>query len=203
MGDPRAAWRVVERFEEALCEYTGAPLCVATDSCTNALRLCFERLQAEMSGTLVLPSRTYVGVWRAAMSAGFAVRVAFNDPAWRGEYAIEPTRIVDAARWLRRDMYKPNTWTCLSFHATKHLPIGRGGAILCDNPEDAEWFRRARYDGRDQTKSIMEQTEFQFGIHCYLPPEAAARGLLLMTALKDDNDPLPGVYPDLSRVRFT
>lgn len=74
---------------------------------------------------------------------------------------------------------------------------------MCDSAEDAEWFRRARYDGRDQKRPIMEQTEFQWGIHCYMPPEAAARGLLLMTNLKDDNDPLPGIYPDLSQVTFS
>jgi dTDP-4-amino-4,6-dideoxygalactose transaminase len=129
--------------------------------------------------------------------------VKFTPQAWLGEYQILGTPIVDAARWLRRGMHQPGTWTCLSFHATKHLPIGRGGAILCDDRGDAEWFRRARYDGRDQTKPIMEQTEFQFGVQCYMEPAAAARGLLLMTALKDENDPIPGVFPDLSKVLFT
>ncbi len=201
MNDPRRAWRVVERFEEALCEYTAAPFCVAVDSCTNALHLCFRRIHPtlEVEG-IYLPNFTYVGVAQAARNAGFMIE--FTNHAWIGEYRILGTNIVDAARWLRRGMYQPGTWTCLSFHATKHLPIGRGGAILCDNAEDAEWFRRARYDGRDQTKPLMEQTEFQFGIHCYMPPEAAARGLLLMSALKDENEPLPGIYPDLAKVRF-
>jgi len=202
----REAWRVVEDFERALCEYTGATHCVATDSCTNALYLCFERgaLVAEMK-TACLPRYTYVGVVQAALRAGLEIEWIWGTDAWVGEYKI-PTHkgwIVDAARWLRRGMYKPETWTCLSFHATKHLPIGRGGAILCDNAQDAEWFRRARYDGRDQTKPILEQDAFQFGVQCYLEPEKAARGLLLMTALKDDNEPLPGVYPDLSQVRWT
>lgn len=149
----------------------------------------------------MLPSRTYVGVARAAINAGCEVEWDYGP--WLGEYDIPPLGIIDAARWLRSEMYEFNTLTCLSFHAFKHLPIGRGGAILCDDEDDAEWFRRARYDGRDQTKPIMEQTTFQWGIHCYMPPEAAARGLLLMNNLKDDNDPLPGIYPDLSKVRFT
>jgi dTDP-4-amino-4,6-dideoxygalactose transaminase len=201
MTDPRSAWRVVEEFEAALCAYTGAPFCVATDSCTNALYLCFVRLHTPYSVPFVdLPKRTYVGVARAWLNAGGSLR--WSDEEWIGEYMIADT-IVDAARWLRRGMYQPETWTCLSFHATKHLPIGRGGAILCDHADDAEWFRRARYDGRDQVKPIMEQTEFQWGIHAYMPPEAASRGLLLMSGLKDYNDPLPGIYPDLSKVKFT
>lgn len=203
--DPRAAWRVVEAFEAALSEYTGAPHVVATDSCTNALHLCFKRLFQRTdlfdAEGIQLPTHTYVGVPQAARRAGFMVE--FVEQPWVGEYRIKNTPIVDAARWLRRDMHAPGAWICLSFHFTKHLPIGRGGAILCDNAGDAEWFRRARYDGRDQTKPIMEQAEFQFGIHAYMTPELAARGLLLMTNLPDHNDPLPGVYPDLSKVKFT
>lgn len=207
--NPREAWEVVERFERALCEYTGAPHAVAVDSCTNALYLCFVRARSFFSAypDIELPKRTYVGVARAALNAGFRVRwwVAQDHAQWWvGEYQINagPATIIDAARWLRRGMYERDTWTCLSFHFSKHLPIGRGGAILCDSEDDAEWFRRARYDGRDPRKPIMETPEFTFGIHAYMPPEAAARGLLLMTNLKDDNEPLPGVYPDLSKVTF-
>lgn len=201
--DPRAAWEVVERFERAIAEYAAAPYAVAIDSCTNALYLCFRRRwMTEASGHIRIPRFTYVGVVRAAINAGHEVQVGFDADGWVGEYEIHPLRIVDAARWLRRGMYREQTLTCLSFHAFKHLPIGRGGAILCDDEDDAEWFRRAAYDGRDRTKPIMEQTEFQFGIHCYMPPESAARGLLLMTNLKDENEPLPGLYPDLSKVSF-
>jgi dTDP-4-amino-4,6-dideoxygalactose transaminase len=200
---PRA-WRVVEEFERAIAEYAGAPHAVAVDSCTNALYLCFKRLSRwasfEPEG-LTLPKYTYVGVAQAARNVGFMVD--FDDVEWTGEYSVPGTPIVDAARWLRRGMYKPETWTCLSFQASKHLPIGRGGAILCDDEEDAMWFRRARHDGRAPGEDIFKMTEFQFGIHCYMPPPDAARGLWLMASLPDDNAPLPGTYPDLSKVRFT
>lgn len=207
MFDPRSAWKVVEEFEQHLCEYTGAKHAVAVDSCTNALRLCFERWKRRFPDEkfVNVPKHTYVGVPQAAMRAGLEVR--FVDWKWSdtGMYYIWPSRVIDSARLLKRGMYtaQMGAWMCLSFHAFKHLPIGRGGAILCDDEDDAEWFRRARYDGRDQTKPIMGQTEFQFGIHCYMPPEAAARGLLLMNNLADHNEPLPGTYPDLSKVRFT
>src|SRR5262245_28032542 len=104
-----------------------------------------------------LPKRTYIGVVQAARRANY--EVSFVDLSWSGDYpcGIGAHIIWDSARWLRRGMYKPGRWMCLSFHATKHLPIGRGGAILCDDAEDAEWFRRARYDGRDQGRPIMDQ----------------------------------------------
>lgn len=204
MAIDRSAWLVVDAFEAKLAEYCGAPFAITTDSCTNALYLCFQRLMRRMDllepEGLELPRFTYVGVPRAAMNAGFMVD--FIDQPWVGEYQINGTPIVDAARWLRRGMHVTGRWACLSFQASKHLPIGRGGAILCDNEEDARWFRRARLDGRDQNRNIMNQTEFQWGFHCYLTPDAAARGLWLMSALKDHNEPLPGLYPDLSLVRF-
>lgn len=202
----RRAFHVVDEFELRMADYCEAPFCVSTDSCTNALYLCFVLLfrgkggQFEPEG-IYLPNFTYVGVAQAARNAGFLVE--FTPQSWLGEYRILGTPIVDAARWLRRDMYRSGTWTCLSFQATKHLPIGRGGAILCDSKEDADWFRRARFDGRDQLTSIFDQQEFGFGAHCYLTPPDAARGLWLLSNLPDYNEPLPGVYPDLSKARFT
>ena len=205
MAVERSAFIVVDEFERRLCEYAGAPHCITTDSCTNALHLCFQRLWRRKEPTfepegVYIPNFTYVGVAQAARNAGLMVE--FTPQSWIGEYQIIGTPIVDAARWLRRGMYRPKTWTCLSFQATKHLPIGRGGAILCDDEEDAAWFRRARFDGRDCHTDIMDQSDFQWGIHCYMTPPDAARGLWLMNGLKDNNDPLPGVYPDLSKVRF-
>lgn len=180
-----------------MAEYAGAPFCVSVDSCTNALYLCFERVREVYEDRLiVLPKKTYVGVAQAARNAGLDIE--FQDINWTGEYQIHPTKIVDAARWLRRGMYAPETMTCLSFQATKHLPIGRGGAILCDEPSDAEWFRRARFDGRDTRSSLWDQKDFGWGIHAYMPPDAAARGLWLLGGLMDFNVPIPGEYPDLS-----
>ena len=211
MAVDRSAFEVVDLFEKKMAEYCGAPFCVTTDSCTNALFLCFKREATPRvpHGRQVrrarLPNKTYVGVVQAARCAG--LEVDFWDDDWVGEYWIPCTRVVDSARWLRRGMYSPRYTTeslliCLSFQATKHLPIGRGGAILCDNENDAEWFRRARFDGRDQNVSLFDQEEFGFGAHCYMPPDAAARGLWLMNGLKDHNEPLPAEYPDLSKKRW-
>ena len=200
----RTAFLVVDEFERRLCEYTGAPFCVTTDSCTNALYLCFVRWIRRFPNEKKLncPAFTYVGVVRAMLNAGLEPQFHTNRWWECGQYSFFPAEIIDSARLLKRGMYKHGTWTCLSFQATKHLPIGRGGAILCTKQEDADWFRRARFDGRDQNVSLFDQEEFGFGVHCYLPPDAAARGLWLMGALKGDNKPLPAEYPDLSKVKF-
>jgi dTDP-4-amino-4,6-dideoxygalactose transaminase len=188
----------VDEFEKALADYCGAPYAIAVDSCTNALALCFMRMHPliEREG-IYLPKYTYVGVVQAARNAGFMVD--FHDQEWDGEYMIAGTGIVDAARWLRANMYQAGTLTCLSFQATKHLPIGRGGAILCDDEDEAKWFKRARFDGRDQHSDVFEQQGFGWGLHCYMTPPEAARGLWLLQSLPKDNKPLPGIYPDLSK----
>jgi hypothetical protein len=110
---------------------------------------------------------------------------------------IRPLGIIDAARRFTSGMYVPSSLMCLSFQATKHLPIGRGGAILCEE-EDAKWLRKARFDGRDQDTSLYEQEHFPEGWHMYLPPDAAARGLWLMGGIAKDNPDQKALYPDLS-----
>lgn len=212
---PRRAYRVVDDFERELEHYTGAPHAVAVDSCTNALLLAlvyerrryreaaFAQTGLEVEPVVVLPRRTYVGVLQAARNAGW--RVGWTDAAWRGSYRLEPTRVVDSARDLRRGMYEPGSLTCLSFHAAKQLPLGRGGAILTDDAAAAEWFRAARMDGRPPGSPIGE-TVFP-GFHCPLPPDTAARGLWVLSRWVDSGfvpAPLPDdPYPDLSTLGET
>lgn len=201
MAVNRAAWEVVDRFEQALCEYTGAPHCVTVDSCTNALFLAFRLRKIQTQAHhLVLPKHTYAGVAQAAFNAGYEVK--FLEQPWEGQYLIYPIKVVDAARRFTSGMFVPGTLQCLSFQATKILPIGRGGAILCDDDEDAKWLRRARFDGREQDVSLYDQQEFQEGYHMYLPPDYAARGLWLMGGIKEHNPDQVAEYPDLSKKRW-
>ena len=56
--------------------------------------------------------------------------------------------IYDAAVLWKKDSYIPGSFMCLSFQFQKHLSLGRGGAILCDNKEDAVALKKMTYDGR-------------------------------------------------------
>lgn len=199
----RDAFRVVEQFEQALSEYTGAPYVVTTDSCTNALFLCFKYAATMGFGEAQIPDRTYVGVVQAARNAGLVP--IFQPVQWVGEHEIEPLRIWDAAKWFRRGMYRRGTWTCVSFQAAKHLPIGRGGAILCDKEDDADWLRKARFDGRDADLSVHRQKHFGWGIHAYMTPPDAARGLWLLSWMRGENQPIGSWedYPDLRTKEFS
>lgn len=212
-----APFDVVRQFEDALAEYTGAPHVVTVDSCTNAifLSLLWTRMVTalgqraledagmkplRLAPVVGLPSRTYVGVAQSAHNAGFAIY--WRDEPWRGWYRIEGTSIWDSARRFTSGMYKGlpgGALCCVSFQIAKHLPIGRGGAILTDSAETAAWLRRARFDGRtpgDNSAPIQVP-----GYHMYMTPPDAARGLWLLSWLPRENDDLPNDdYPDLSLI---
>jgi len=200
----RDAFKVVEQFEEALAAYTGAPYVVTVDSCTNALFLAFRhqmrRLYAEGA---YIPANTYAGVVRAARNAGLMVE--FVEEHWTGEHEIKNLGIIDAAKWFRKKMYRPTTITCVSFQASKQLPIGRGGAILTDSASAYEWLKRAAFDGRVRGMSLYDQSRFQEGYHMYLDPPSCARGLWLMSGLEDDAEPIGSWldYPDLREKEWT
>lgn len=222
ISNPRAAaFDVVRQFENALAEYTGAPHVVTVDSCTNAIFLsllwwressrcklvslcschrgqfdtCCEKCGSELR--VGLPRRTYVGVAQSALNAGFEIE--WRDEQWKGWYVLTQTPIVDSARRFHAGMYLPNLLICVSFQIAKHLPIGRGGAILTDNADTAAWLRRARFDGRtpgDNTAPIQMP-----GYHMYMTPPDASRGLWLLSWMSRDNEDLrTDDYPDLSLI---
>ncbi len=180
---------VVRQFEAALAEYAGAPYAVAVDTCTAGLFLCCRRLRVQ---NVAIPRRTFVGVPMAVMHAGGVVR--FTNEEWIGIYRLEPYPIIDGACRFRRGMYDPGTLHCLSFQYRKHLAIGRGGAVLTDNAECAEWLRKARFFGRAEGQ---ETPEF-LGWNAYMEPERAARGLSLLTMMPACNHDLRFDYPDLA-----
>jgi dTDP-4-amino-4,6-dideoxygalactose transaminase len=105
-------------------------------------------------------------------------------------------------------MYKPNTHMCVSFTGPyKHFKLSKGGAILTDDYDAYNWFKRARYSGR-RAVSYHEDNLDMLGWNFYMMPELAARGLLLMgqfyevgTGKKKVNEDLELSYPDLSKFK--
>lgn len=185
------AFSVVDSFEEALAEYAGSRTAVVVQSGTAAL---FLSCVYQNVGKVFIPARTYISVPSAIIHAGG--QVGFQDYEWQGAYWLDPYPILDSALRLQRDMYHGG-YVCLSFHARKHLKIGRGGAILTDDLEAADWFRKARFDGRTGSIPFAEdQVEF-LGWNMYMTPEQAARGLQLLEALPDLNPDISNKYPDL------
>lgn len=212
------AYNVVRDFEQALCDYTGAPYCVTVESCSAALFLCFKYCNVASCDPIIIPKITYPSVPCSIINAGGCVD--FSDEDWQknGFYVMEAKRIngscdiIDSAKYLERLMWnklisvekqdmEEFTFVCLSFHAKKTLPIGRGGAILAGNKQAYEWFKCARFDGRHEC-ALDKDTLAMAGWNMYLEPEQAARGLQLMQWIKDVNIIPPDPYQDLSKYKF-
>lgn len=207
-------YQVIKDFEQALCDYTGAPYAVAVNSCTNALLLaCKWHLREDSphfldnavfscngsySKTIEIPKKTYIGVPMSIINAGG--EVCFRDEDWVGAYQLKPYNILDSARWFEMGMYVKGLMQCVSFHATKTLGDTQGGAILHDNPKADEWFRKARFDGRTEGVDPKDDHFDMIGYHCMMTSDVAARLLVKLSSLPAHNDPLPNSdYPDLSQ----
>lgn len=194
LADP---WDVVDLFEKKMAAYAGSQYAVAIDNCTDALFLCLKYLKAK--GEVILPKRTYVSVPCTVIHAGCQVK--FEDIEWSGAYQLVPHPVWDSATRMRRGMYVPDSYYCLSFHRRKHIPIGKGGMILTNDKVAHDWFKVARYEGR-HTDRLYKDDEFDvIGWNMYMPPEQAAEGLSFFENISDWNEDLEtsGIHKDLSQ----
>jgi len=199
------AYKVTEEFEKILCEYTGAPYAVAIDNASNAifLSLMYERIEGI---TLKIPSRTYPSVPCEIIHAGGKVEFeSVEGNTITGAYQLKPTRTWDSALRFTADMYIKNSFMCLSFTGPyKHLKLSKAGAILTDDKDAYQWFKRARFSGRREMSYHEDELDV-LGWNFYLLPEIAARGILLMNQFfnadgsKKQNDDITLPYPDLSK----
>ena len=195
---------VTKLFEKAVCDYTGAPYCVALDNGSSALflALMFDDIKGK---TISIPKRTYMSVPCSIIHAGG--KVHFYDVegiTLKGAYALVNSNVVDSALHFTSDMYVPGTYMCCSFTGPhKHLNLGKGGCILHDNPKADKWFRRARFSGRNAVPYLEDKFE-ALGWNFYMLPEIATKGLrdiqrFYPRGVKLPNPDMELPYPDLSQ----
>ena len=178
LSDP---WDIVDLFEKKISSYLGSKYAVSVDCCTNAIFLCLKYIDDKKK--LTIPENTYISILSAINLANY--KFQNKKIFWKGSYKINPFPIVDSATRFTKNMYEKKTFTCLSFHHRKHLPIGRGGMILTDSKKAYNWLKKARYDGRDLTKSYDKDNFKSPGWHMYMTPEQAFIGLRLLNNFKD------------------
>jgi len=181
-------YKVVKMFEEEMAHYTGAPYAIAVNSCTNALFLACKWVEVE-DREVIIPKRTYLSPPQSILQSG--AKLVFEDREWQGIYQLKPFPIYDAAKRLTSNMYIPGTHMCLSFHIKKHLKIGKGGMILTDNRDAAEWFKARHYEGRTAGVAYHEDYIEEGGWNMYMTPEQAVRGLMLMQHYPEHMPDLP------------
>jgi dTDP-4-amino-4,6-dideoxygalactose transaminase len=193
---------ILDDFEKALSDYTGAPYVVLTDCCTHAIELCLRH--QKWQGPIIMPCNTYISVPMVLHKLGLSI---YYDPeiTWEYEYRLAPTNIWDSARAFDKDMYVPGRWQCLSFGHSKRLEIGHGGAILLDSLADHIALKCMTYDGRHLHHAPWQtQKHWNLGFHYNMRLEDAARGIELLSS----PDVIPDlasqrrIYPDVSKIKI-
>jgi dTDP-4-amino-4,6-dideoxygalactose transaminase len=188
----------VYKFENAIADFFGAPCAVSTDCCTHAVELC---LRYKKIKNAISPKHTYLSIPMTMKKLN--LQWQFVDNEW-SEYYYITDNIIDAATMWRQYSYIPGTFMCISFQYKKHLSLGRGGVILCEDPVDAANLIKLGYDGRHRNAPWAEQDISSMGYHYYMTPETAQIGL---DKLPDAISTIPKVwtwedYPDLTKMQI-
>lgn len=190
-------WKKVEEFENRIAEFFGSPFGVAVDCCTHGIELC---LRYKSAAYIICPKRTYLSV--AMLAEKMRIEREWVDRNWVDWYPLN-TNVIDAAILWKRNSYIEGQFMCVSFQYQKHLSLGRGGMILCDNKEAAVQLKKMSYDGRLPGVPWREQDIDTMGYHYYLTPETAELGLQkLPEAIKTE----PRIWtvedwPDLTQMK--
>jgi hypothetical protein len=133
------------------------------------------------------------------------INLEWRDEEWQDYYKVNNhfTPIYDAAVLWKKDSYIPDSFMCLSFQFQKHLSLGRGGMILCDNEAAAIDLKKMVYDGRHPDIPWREQDIERFGYHYYMTPETAQKGLDKLDQAKETSPKKWTVtdWPDLSKMK--
>jgi dTDP-4-amino-4,6-dideoxygalactose transaminase len=200
--------KITYEFEKAIAKYTCARYCVCLDNASNAVFLSLI-YQGVASKRIEIPRHTYPSIPCEIIHAGATVGFydwLNNGSKLKGAYQLGDTRTWDSALRFTWNMYIPHSFMCLSFTGPyKRLKLGKGGAILTDDPKAYKWFKRARFSGRRECSYFVDDFDF-IGWNMYMLPELAAKGLSLMPQFYevDGETPIPQPdielsYPDLSK----
>lgn len=200
------AHKITKEFETLLSEYTGAPYVVVIDNQSNALflSLMYENIK---DSEIEIPSHTYPSVPCEIIHAGGKVKFVKSQKTLKGAYQLYPSKVWDSALRFTYNMYIKNTHMCISFTGPyKHLKLSKGGAILTDDKNAYEWFKKARFSGRSECSYHDDNFDENpvIGWNFYMMPEISARGVLMMSQFYKngkpiDNEDLELSYPDLSK----
>ena len=166
------SFEVVKEFEDRIAQYYGSPYAVAVDSCTHAIELCLRYKEVKK---FTVPPNTYPSVPNLAKKIG--IEFEWEEQDWKDYYYLGGTNIIDAAVYWKSNGYVKDSLMCLSFQYQKHLSLGRGGMILCDDSESKDELKKMSYDGREPDIPWRDQNITTIGYHYYMTPETASLGL--------------------------
>lgn len=171
MGIKNYNFENVTLFESKIADFFGSKHAIAVDSCTHGIELC---LRINKATKINVPKRTYISIPFLAQKLN--IDLVWKEENWEDYYYVTDN-IIDAAVLWKKNSYIGKTFMCISFQFQKHLSLGRGGMILCDNKDIATELKKMSYDGRIPNIPWRDQDINSIGYHYYMTPETATLGL--------------------------
>jgi len=190
------SFKIIENFENEIANFFGSPYAIAVDSCTHGVELSLRYMNVK---SISVPKHTYISI--PFLSEKLKIGLHWRDESWKDYYYLS-YNVIDAAVLWKPNSYVPNTLMSVSFQYQKHLSLGRGGVILCDNLHDAEQLKKMSYDGRLPNIPWKEQNIDMVGYHYYMTPETAELGLikLPMAIINKPKEWSVNDWPDLTQM---
>lgn len=178
----------IQRFEQMLCDFTGAKYAVATCNATCALEAVFRESGVDDVGAVNIPSLTFAATANALVHAGGKPRFS-EDKLGAYVYLLGhyhhhdfPALVVDAAQALGTESPR---WVdvpyCYSFNGNKIITTGGGGAVVTDDVQLANWVRRYISTARVPHAYRVEHEQVAFNYR--MPNLNAALGCAQMEQL--------------------
>lgn len=164
-------FKIVNQFEQQIANFFGATYAVSTDCCTHAVELSLIYTKAKSAS---VPTHTYLSIPMTMNKLN--LDWAWKEEEWTNYYYVT-NNVIDAAVLWKPNSYIQGTLMCVSFQYRKHLSLGRGGVILCDNYQSYNDLIKLGYDGRHRDAPWAEQDISSAGYHYYMTPETAQLGL--------------------------
>ncbi len=134
----------VERFEQAICDHTGAEWAVAVMSGTAALHVAIAASMQSFAatGTARIRSMNFVAGANALSYCGITPHFVDVTGEWTPDVSRIGEAVVDAAPAIATVKPEHGVFTCVSFNGNKTITTGQGGAIIGMSPWMEDVARR-------------------------------------------------------------
>jgi len=186
----------VERFEQSICDYTGAKYTLATNTATAALHLALRVLGIGEGDYVLASSFTFIGSVSAILYQNAHPVFVDSDESWNiskmdeivqickeeGIYLVE-----DAAESLGASYHGKQSGTfgdmgVYSFNGNKILTTSGGGMLVSDNEV---WIEKAKFLSTQAKEDTPYYEHKEYGYNYRMSNVLAAIGVAQMEVLEE------------------
>jgi dTDP-4-amino-4,6-dideoxygalactose transaminase len=163
--------KIVDVFVENFCKYVGAKFGCAVNSATNAIFLCLENKNTQVSIPTMIPPV----VANAIKLSGNSIKFV-DDTSWVGNsYLLKDFgdyKIIDSAQRVDKDQFlleaNDQDLMIFSFYPTK--PVGGidGGIIVSNDEEKIKYLKTLSFNGMNFKENNWDREQSMVGWKMYL-----------------------------------